>query len=150
MRYFDSFVENRQLNIVMEYCEQGDLETFIKNQMGRPLPESRIWRYFFQIAEGLLELHSKNILHRDIKSMNIFLTSNDSIRIGDLGVAKRLESTSAHARNLVGTPYYMSPEILQDIPYNDKSDVWSLGCVLYQLITFRKPFEASTMVSLAI
>lgn len=99
--------------------------------MGRPISEKKIWRFFFQIAEGLHELHSKNILHRDIKCMNIFLTNNEEIRIGDLGVAKQLTSSKTHAHNQVGTPYYMSPEILQDIPYNQKSDVWSLGCVLY-------------------
>lgn len=81
--------------------------------------------------------------------MNIFLTFNDSIRIGDLGVAKQLEPNKSHAHAQVGTPYYMSPEILQDIPYNEKSDVWSLGCVLYQLATFKRPFEAPNGMSLA-
>ncbi|EAS05882.2 plant dual-specificity MAP kinase kinase family domain protein (macronuclear) [Tetrahymena thermophila SB210] len=150
VRYYDSFLENNQLCIVMEYCEQGDLENFIKNQMGRPLVEKKIWKFFFQIAEGLLELHTRNILHRDIKTMNLFLTGNEQIRIGDLGVAKQLENNKSHAHSQVGTPYYMSPEIIQDIPYNEKSDVWSLGCVLYQLATFKRPFEATNQGSLVL
>ncbi|KAL4460052.1 hypothetical protein ABPG73_001730 [Tetrahymena malaccensis] len=150
VRYYDSFLENNQLCIVMEYCEQGDLENFIKNQMGRPLAEKKIWKFFFQIAEGLLELHTRNILHRDIKTMNLFLTGNEQIRIGDLGVAKQLQDNKSHAHSQVGTPYYMSPEIIQDIPYNEKSDVWSLGCVLYQLATFKRPFEAANQGSLVL
>ncbi|KAL4508571.1 hypothetical protein ABPG72_003875 [Tetrahymena utriculariae] len=150
VRYYDSFLENNQLCIVMEYCEQGDLENFIKNQMGRPLVEKKIWKFFFQIAEGLVELHTRNILHRDIKTMNIFLTGNEQIRIGDLGVAKQLQDNKSHAHSQVGTPYYMSPEIIQDIPYNEKSDVWSLGCVLYQLATFKRPFEATNQGSLVL
>lgn len=87
-------------------------------------------------------LHSQNILHRDLKTLNIFLTKENSIRIGDLGVAKILQSAENFVRSKVGTPYYLSPEVCEDRPYNNKSDIWSLGCVLYEMCCLNHPFEA--------
>ena len=133
VKYYDYFIENKTLHILMEYCERGDLNKHIKAQAGRPMPEQRIWKFFIQICMGLEYLHSKKVLHRDIKSMNVFLTKDDSVRIGDLGVAKVLSNTSAFARTMVGTPFYLSPELCEERPYNVKSDVWALGCVLYEL-----------------
>ena len=91
---------------------------------------------------GLAYIHKKKILHRDIKSMNMFLSKGENIRIGDLGVAKVLQENVNFARTMVGTPYYLSPEMCEEKPYNDKSDIWALGCVLYELCTFKHPFEA--------
>ncbi|CAG9324786.1 unnamed protein product [Blepharisma stoltei] len=141
VKYYDSFIETQTLHIIMEFCDKGDLSRHIKNQMGRLLPENKIWKYFIQMCLGLEYLHSQNVLHRDIKSMNVFLVREDSIRIGDLGVAKVLSNTAAFAHTMVGTPYYLSPELCEEKPYNVKSDVWALGCVLYEMCTLKHPFE---------
>lgn len=92
---------------------------------------------------GLDYIHKKKILHRDIKAMNVFLSKSEKVRIGDLGVAKALAENMDFARTMVGTPFYLSPEMCEEKPYNEKSDVWALGCVLYELCTFKHPFEAN-------
>jgi len=148
VRYYNSFVENQTLHIVMEYCEKGDLSQIVTTQRGKPLPEPRIWKYFIQMCLGLEYIHSKKILHRDIKTLNVFLAKDESLRIGDLGVAKRLINTAAFAHTIVGTPYYLSPELCEDKPYNIKSDIWALGCVLYELCTLKHPFEANNQAAL--
>lgn len=142
-KYFDSFQdEKKNIMIIMEYCENGDLGKFLKRQMNKALPELKIWKFFIEMSLGLNHLHSLKILHRDIKTINMFLGKDDIIKIGDLGVAKQLNQTSNMAYTVVGTPYYLSPELCEEKPYNHKSDVWSLGCVLYELCTFKHPFEA--------
>lgn len=80
----------------------------------------------------------------------MFLLSNGKVKVGDFGIAKALDSTYALARTCIGTPYYLSPEIAEQKPYNNKSDVWSAGCVLYEVATFKHPFEASNMQALVI
>jgi NIMA (never in mitosis gene a)-related kinase len=151
VKYYDSFEENNCINIVMEYCDGGDLSRFIENhkQTKKLLKEDLIWSLFLKIAIGLAAIHNLKILHRDLKSLNIFLTKNLDIKIGDLGVAKMLTHTK-FAKTFIGTPYYLSPEICQDIPYNDKSDVWALGCILYELCTYRHPFEAKSQGALVL
>lgn len=97
---------------------------------------------------GAKHIHDKRVLHRDLKSKNIFLTENGTIKLGDFGSAFILNSSKAYAHTYVGTPYYVAPEIWDNMPYNNKSDVWSLGCVLYELCTLRHPFQASSWKSL--
>lgn len=97
---------------------------------------------------GLEYLHNKKILHRDIKTMNIFLNKDENIRIGDLGVAKVLHESTNFAHTMVGTPYYLSPEMCEEKPYNEKSDIWALGCVIYELCTAKHPFEANNQGAL--
>jgi NIMA (never in mitosis gene a)-related kinase len=143
VRYYDSFLDEGMLCIVMEYCDRGDLQRMIKKQNGIQLPEERIWMILIQIMLGLAHLHASRILHRDIKSANVLLCSNNRVKIGDLGVARILGSGSYFAKTVCGSPYYLSPELVQGHPYNSKSDVWSLGCILYELCTFRPAFEAS-------
>jgi NIMA (never in mitosis gene a)-related kinase len=89
-------------------------------------------------------MHSKNILHRDLKLSNIFLCSNGDIKIGDFGISKILTGTEQFAETMVGTPYYLSPEICKKNQYREKSDIWSLGCVLYELMNMKHAFEASS------
>jgi len=105
----------------MEYCNQGDLEYFLKEQKKKVphLSEEIIWNIFFQIALGIAYLHSKKILHRDLKSLNIFLTDDLKIKIGDLGVAKKL-GKGKFASTIIGTPYYLSPEICNNKKYNQR------------------------------
>jgi len=134
----------------MEYCEAGDLQQFLKKQNGKQLKEERVWRFFIEMCLGLNYLHSFKILHRDIKSMNIFLGKDNQVKIGDLGVARQLVQTNAMAETVVGTPYYLSPELCEEKPYNHKSDIWSLGCVLYELCTFHYPFEAMNRMALMV
>ena len=86
-------------------------------------------------------------MHRDLKTLNIFLTKENKIKVGDLGAAKIMENIENFATSKVGTPYYLSPEVCEDRPYNNKSDIWALGCVLYELCTLRHPFEAKNQAS---
>ena len=133
----------------MEYCEHGDLHKLLRKRKdptdenkNKYLTENIVWKFFIQICIGLYHLHSNKILHRDLKTLNIFLTKENKIKIGDLGVAKILDNIENFATSKVGTPYYLSPEVCEDRPYNNKSDIWSLGCILYELCTLKHPFEA--------
>ena len=147
VKFIESFEENNFYNIVMEYCEGGDLEKFLEERKKIPLNDNFIWKLFIQIVIGLGEIHNMNILHRDLKTQNIFLTKNNDIKIGDLGIAKQLIKYH-FAKTVIGTPYYLSPEICKEKPYNEKSDIWALGCVLYELCTFNHPFESTNQASL--
>ena len=149
VKYYESFIDNNNLNIVMEYCDGGDLCNFlnIHTKQGKMMSEDRIWKFFIQMSLGLAFIHSKKVLHRDLKTLNIFLTKDDKVRIGDLGVAKVLSQTN-FAKTFVGTPYYLSPEICEEKPYNEKSDVWALGCILYEMATFKHPFNANNQGAL--
>jgi len=153
--YYDSFVEDGVLHIVMEYCDKGDLQALLKRARAKglsSLPEGRVWPMLVQMALGLHYLHSKRILHRDFKTGNVFLKSTSDnartvLKIGDLGVAKLL-GTRSFAETTVGTPYYLSPELVNDTPYNSSSDMWALGVVLYEMVTLRRPFEAQNQCAL--
>ena len=149
VKYFDSFIDNHNLNILMEYCDGGDLYQYLEKYKKKKikLKEKTIWQIFIQMLIGLNSIHKKKILHRDIKSQNIFLTKNLDIKIGDLGVSKKLIQTN-FAKTFIGTPYYLSPEICMEKPYNDKSDVWAIGCILYELCTFNYPFNAKSQGAL--
>lgn len=149
VKYYDSFIDNNNLNIIMEYCDGGDLSHLLNNQMkaGKMPSEEKIWKFFIQISLGIAYIHNKKILHRDLKTLNIFLTKDDKVKIGDLGVAKVLNQTN-FARTFVGTPYYLSPEICEEKPYNEKSDVWALGCILYEMVTCKHPFNATNQGAL--
>ena len=118
--------------------------------MGKHLRESQIWKFFIEMSLGMQYLHANRILHRDIKTINMFLARDDKIKIGDLGVARELNQTANMAHTVVGTPYYLSPELCEEKPYNNKSDIWSLGCVLYELCTLKHPFEAMNQGALAL
>jgi len=149
VKYFESFIEKYELFIVMEYCDNGDLYHFLQEQQikSTPLKEDLVWQIFIKITLGLTTIHKMKILHRDLKTLNIFLNKDMGIKIGDLGIAKQLNQGS-FANTLIGTPYYISPEMCEDKPYNQKSDVWALGCILYELCTFRHPFDATNQAAL--
>uniref|UniRef100_UPI0037E9ADF0 serine/threonine-protein kinase Nek3 n=1 Tax=Semicossyphus pulcher TaxID=241346 RepID=UPI0037E9ADF0 len=134
--------------IVMEYCSGGDLLQRIKKQKTAQFCVDDVLRWFAQMCAAAQHIHNKRVLHRDLKSKNIFLTDNGTIKLGDFGSACILNSSKAYAHTYVGTPYYVAPEIWDNKPYNNKSDVWSLGCVLYELCTLRHPFQASSWKSL--
>eukprot|EP00471_Norrisiella_sphaerica_P001669 CAMPEP_0184486170 /NCGR_PEP_ID=MMETSP0113_2-20130426/7704_1 /TAXON_ID=91329 /ORGANISM="Norrisiella sphaerica, Strain BC52" /LENGTH=763 /DNA_ID=CAMNT_0026867919 /DNA_START=194 /DNA_END=2485 /DNA_ORIENTATION=+ len=150
VEYVESFItgDQRFLCIVMGYCEGGDLTSFLKKRRNRPLPEKDILNLFVQITLALHFVHTKNILHRDLKSQNIFL-KDGMIQLGDFGISKVLDSTAGFAQTCIGTPYYMSPELFEHKAYNFKSDVWALGCILYEMATLKHAFDANNLNGLA-
>ncbi|XP_020661142.3 serine/threonine-protein kinase Nek1 isoform X1 [Pogona vitticeps] len=148
--YRESFEEGGCLFIVMDYCEGGDLFKKINAQKGVLFSEDQIMDWFVQICLALKHVHDRKILHRDIKSQNIFLTKDGTIQLGDFGIARVLNSTVELARTCIGTPYYLSPEICENKPYNNKSDIWALGCVLYEMCTLKHAFEAGNMKNLVL
>ncbi|XP_077209721.1 serine/threonine-protein kinase Nek1 isoform X2 [Paroedura picta] len=148
--YRESFEEGGCLYIVMDYCEGGDLFKKINAQKGVLFSEDQIMDWFVQICLALKHVHDRKILHRDIKSQNIFLTKDGTIQLGDFGIARVLNSTVELARTCIGTPYYLSPEICENKPYNNKSDIWALGCVLYEMCTLKHAFEAGNMKNLVL
>ena len=142
------FDESGFLCLVMEYADNGDLyQKIVKYQKrGKYLSEHFIWSTFTQIIKGLRTLHDLNILHRDMKSANVFLNTTGSVKLGDMNVSKVAKDGLLYTQT--GTPYYASPEVWQDKPYNTKSDIWSLGCVLYEATTLKPPFRADDMQGL--
>ncbi|XP_055969803.1 serine/threonine-protein kinase Nek1 isoform X1 [Sorex fumeus] len=150
VQYKESFEENGCLYIVMDYCEGGDLFKRINAQKGILFQEDQILDWFVQICLALKHVHDRKILHRDIKSQNIFLTKDGTVQLGDFGIARVLNSTVDLARTCIGTPYYLSPEICENKPYNNKSDIWALGCVLYEMCTLKHAFEAGSMKNLVL
>uniref|UniRef100_A0A3B3ZJC2 Protein kinase domain-containing protein n=1 Tax=Periophthalmus magnuspinnatus TaxID=409849 RepID=A0A3B3ZJC2_9GOBI len=140
----ESFEDGNLLCIVMEYCSGGDLLQRIQKQQKEQFLVDDILKWFAQMCAGAKHIHDKRVLHRDLKSKNIFLTENGTIKLGDFGSACVLNNSKAFAQTYVGTPYYVAPEIWDNQPYNNKSDVWSLGCVLYELCTLQHPFQASS------
>ncbi|XP_044524884.1 serine/threonine-protein kinase Nek5 [Gracilinanus agilis] len=151
VQFFTSLQEMNKLYIVMEYCDGGDLMKRISRQHGVLFDEDQILGWFVQISLGLKHIHDRKILHRDIKTQNIFLSNNEMVaKLGDFGIARVLNNTMEFAQTCVGTPYYLSPEICQNKPYNNKTDIWSLGCVLYELCTLRHPFEGASLHQLVL
>ncbi|NWQ89926.1 NEK3 kinase, partial [Burhinus bistriatus] len=142
--YKESFEADGHLYIVMEYCDDGDLMQKIKHQGGTLFPEDMILHWFVQMCLGVKHIHDKRVLHRDIKSKNVFLTQSGKVKLGDFGSARLLAHPVSYACTYVGTPYYVPPEIWESMPYNNKSDIWSLGCILYELCTLRHPFQANS------
>ncbi|KAG2145022.1 kinase-like domain-containing protein [Suillus cothurnatus] len=172
VRYHDRHVDRDAgiLYILMEYCGGGDLSTVIKQaqKSNRPVPEDTIWNYFMQILLALHYCHHPGthgrtgsgtsegdakrpqILHRDLKPDNVFLDQSNTVKLGDFGLSKAL-SQANFANTYVGTPYYMSPELMQERAYDSKSDIWSLGCLIYELCALKPPFhEAKTHSELSI
>ncbi|KAF4321704.1 hypothetical protein BBO99_00001684 [Phytophthora kernoviae] len=160
VRYLDRVIDKQatKIYIVMEYCEGGDLGQFIKRKKreGSYIEEGFIWHIFTHIFLALKECHRhregnaiRPILHRDIKPGNIFLDSNNNAKLGDFGLAKELSSESRFAQTNVGTPYYMSPEMVNEMTYDDRSDIWALGCLLYEMATLGPPFDATNQLALA-
>ena len=133
------------LNIVTEFADGGDLAQKIEQQKKKPFPESQILDYITQICLALQHVHKKKIIHRDLKSGNVFLMKSGIIKLGDFGIAKVLKSTLSKAISTVGTPYYLSPEIINKQPYDSKTDIWALGVLLYELMTFKMPFNAVSL-----
>jgi NIMA (never in mitosis gene a)-related kinase len=148
VKYVDSFQHKPVLFIVMEFADGGDLGTLIKKQrtLGyqvspQYLSEDLIMNYFVQLCLALKYLHDRKVLHRDLKAGNVFLTKDGFVKLGDFGLSTILTNTVAYAKTMCGTPYYFSPELCKNKPYNNKSDVWSLGCIFYEMCTLQHAFD---------
>ncbi|XP_051879694.1 serine/threonine-protein kinase Nek9 isoform X3 [Pristis pectinata] len=148
--YYNHFLDHSRLLIEVEYCNGGNLYDKILQQGGKLFPEETVVWYLYQIVSAVAHIHSYGILHRDIKTLNIFLTKSDLIKLGDYGLAKQLNSPQSMAETCVGTPYYMSPELCQGERYNFKSDIWALGCVLCELLTLTRTFDATNPLNLCV
>jgi serine/threonine protein kinase len=148
VKYIDSSLHTDAAILVTEYCEGGDLQAYLKSYP-RPNPET-IHEVFVQLLLALMYLHDRRLLHRDLKLRNIFVADTRSgfvrIKVGDFGIARHV---TAFATTLIGTPYYLSPEICARQPYDLSADIWALGCVLYELATGgRHPFQAVSLSGL--
>lgn len=154
IRYREHFMIGTYIFIVMEYADGGDLSSRIKAAKSQEKPAlfdpflAMFW--FLQICMALKYLHDNRILHRDLKTANIFLTSKNVVKLGDFGISTVLQTTMACAKTVCGTPYYFSPELCESRPYNNKSDVWALGVVFYEALTLQRPFNARSLKELLI
>jgi len=148
--YKEAFFEDStsSLCIVMEFADGGDLygQIIERTKKNARFHEDYIWKIFIQTVKGLKALHDHHILHRDLKSANIFLMKDGRAKLGDLNVSKVVKRGMLHTQT--GTPYYASPEVWRDLPYDAKSDIWSLGCILYEIVTLKPPFRAQSMDAL--
>ena len=144
--------DNGSLFIVLEYLDGGDLHKKIELHRLRKhhFSERYIWYIFHQICSAVCHLHENGIVHRDLKTLNIILTNNDTIvKVADLGVSRQVSEDTVMLKTFYGTPLYLSPELVDSAQYNEKTDIWSLGIILYELAALRPPFQAKTFIGLA-
>jgi len=154
VRYQDSFSLANMVFIVMQYADKGDLSSKLDAaRRSRPrmhFPESQIWQWFSQLCLALQYMHSRKLIHRDIKPPNLFLLGpEERLVLGDVGVAKKLDTTKAFAHTGIGTPFYMAPEIFGNRGHNTKADVWSLGVLLYELAYLTHAFGGASIDEIA-
>jgi NIMA (never in mitosis gene a)-related kinase len=143
IRYYEQIFADNQLVIVMEYAQGGNLAVKLKDMKnaGQRLSTLQTLTWLAHLVIALMLMHSKNILHRDLKTQNLFLSEDNIIKVGDFGISKALGNSIEMAKSSVGTPYFMSPELCKGESYGTKTDIWALGCVLYEMITYKKPFD---------
>jgi serine/threonine protein kinase len=149
VQYVTSFLEDEVLHIVTAFCSGGDLAQVIKTRRDTKayLDEEAILDIFIQLAMAVDYCHSLRVMHRDLKASNVFITRKNVVKLGDFGIAKMLDEDLNQARTVVGTPFYMSPEVCENKPYDFKSDVWAMGCILYELCTLEHAFGASNLLA---
>ena len=149
IHYHESFVQEGYLHIIIDYAEGGDLASRIRAAKSKPynFPEAQIRKWFSQMAMALEYIHSKKIVHRDLKTQNIFLTKTGDVKIGDFGICRVFNKSDELASTSVGTPYYIAPEVCKGELYSYKADIWSLGCILYELCTLQRPFKGESIAT---
>jgi NIMA (never in mitosis gene a)-related kinase len=151
VQYYDSYIENGYMFIVMEYCEYGDLYSLLRSVQKHHLyiQEDILWDISYQTLLALEYLHSKGVIHRDIKLLNIFMNKDKEIKIGDMGMSKIIEGDVDNMNmSRVGTPLFLAPELVKKEKYDYKIDVWSLGCSLYHLAKLVPPFNEDNLIKL--
>jgi NIMA (never in mitosis gene a)-related kinase len=146
----ESYMDGNTLCILMDYAEGGDLFKTIDRTRRKmqKISEAKILRWATQILLALKYLHDKHVLHRDLKSQNIFISASGRIKLGDFGISRVLENTNCFAKTSIGTPYYLAPEICQQKPYSWSADIWAVGCILYELAMLKVPFDAGNFQQL--
>ncbi|NXO33194.1 NEK11 kinase, partial [Locustella ochotensis] len=151
VKFYASFVERDSFCIITEYCEGGDLDFKIQEykDSGKIFTQSQVIDWFIQLLLGVNYMHERRILHRDLKAKNIFL-KDSLLKIGDFGVSCLLMGSCDLATTFTGTPYYMSPEVLKHQGYNTKSDIWSLGCILYEMCCMNHAFTGENFLSVVL
>jgi len=120
--------------IVMEFCEKGDLAGAIGHHRDRrtPIPERLLSKWMHDMCQALKYIHAAGVLHRDLKSPNIFVTRDGAVKLGDFGLARQV---TGDIRSRVGTPCYLAPEVLQSDSYAEPADVWGCGCIAFEAVT---------------
>jgi len=149
LQLYDSFICDSKYYLVLEFCERGDLSDYLRRATAPPmkmeLPEPKVWHFFIQILLALDHIHTENIVHSDIKPSNILLAGKDlNVKLADFGTSQILTKNYNFVHECVGTLFYISPEVCKGEPYSTKTDIWALGCILYELCTNRKPFDGTS------
>ena len=147
VKYYDSFTDNDSFNIIMEYCDGLDLRKFIDDhkKSNELIKKNIILHIISGICNGLKEIHDKTLIHRDLKPDNIFLKADLTVKIGDFGLTKQLKDANEYAKTQAGTMLYMAPEIIKGEKYNNKVDIWALGCIIYELCTLNYCFDSDSI-----
>ena len=150
VKYYDSFQDKDSFNIIMEFCDGLDLRNFINEHRENKqyINENLIFYIILHICLGLKEIHDQNLIHRDLKPDNLFISGDDTIKIGDFGISKQLQSENEYAKTQTGTMIYMAPEIINGEKYNNKVDIWSLGCIIHELCTLNYCFHSNSISGL--
>ena len=144
VKLHDVIYEEESMFLILEYCKNGDLSKYLKN---RPLKEEYAQKYLRQMVSALKYLISKNIIHRDLKPHNILVDDNYDLKISDFGFARYFEKNTL-VDTLCGSPLYMAPEIMKNKNYTIKSDLWSVGIILYEMLTGFPPYKVKTIYNL--
>lgn len=156
VKYYGHIVDKVSMSIylIMEFCEVGDLDAYLRETQKEKalLPEHTIWRIFMQVVLALQEVHKRKevILHRDIKPANILLDAQSNVKLGDFGLARRLNNEENFAQTRLEQTYYLSPEQLKEGIFTEKTDIWALGCLLYQMATLKPPFYGDNQMQVAL
>lgn len=160
VQYREAYMSGTSFCIVMDFADRGDLSYQLKRRGTRQFSEKMIWDILIQLLLGIRYLHANKVIHRDIKSANILITEDKlmaargasvgRIMLADFGVSKGLDNTGEKAMTLIGSPFYLSPEIVTGMPYDAKSDMWSIGVLAYELTTHTMPFKGNNLHAIAL